>query len=200
MKNKKTVMAVVALVALVAIAAVCWFAFGPKGVEGSKTIVVDVTHKDGTTNTYEIHTDAEFLRGAMEQEGLIALFRAIESYRPQAEVSFETYAMRCVRNGISDARLRAGRKKHQPLNHSVPLEDESRAVPGPEEQAVDKEQYRATVRILRTGLTPTERRVLLLRLDGCDYRTIARRLGISSKAVDNALVRVRAKLKNRREL
>lgn len=72
MKNKKTVIAVVVLVALVAIAAVCWFAFGPKGVEGSKTIVVDVTHKDGTTNTYEIHTDAEFLRGAMEQEGLIA--------------------------------------------------------------------------------------------------------------------------------
>lgn len=135
-----------------------------------------------------------------EQEGLIALFRAIESYRPQAEVSFETYAMRCVRNGISDARLRAGRKKHQPLNHSVPLEDESRAVPGPEEQAVDKEQYRTTVRILRTGLTPTERRVLLLRLDGCDYRTIARRLGVSPKAVDNALTRVRAKLKNRREL
>ena len=135
-----------------------------------------------------------------EQEGLIALFRAIESYRPQAEVSFETYAMCCVRNGITDARLRAGRKKHQPLNHSVPLEDESRAVPGPEEQAGDKEQYRTTVRILRTGLTPTEGRVLLLRLDGCDYRTIARRLGVSPKAVDNALTRVRAKLKNRREL
>ena len=134
-----------------------------------------------------------------EQEGLIALFRAIESYRPQKEVSFETYAMCCVRNGIADARLRAGRKKHQPLNHSVPLEDTSPAVPGPEEQAVDREQYHATVRILRSGLTPTERRVLLLRLDGCDYRTIARKLDISPKAVDNALTRVRAKLKNRRE-
>lgn len=135
-----------------------------------------------------------------EQEGLIALFRAIESYRPQAEVSFETYAMCCVRNGITDARLRAGRKKHQPLNHSVPLEDSTPAVPGPEQQTLDREQYHATVRILRSGLTPTERRVLLLRLDGCDYRTIARRLDISPKAVDNALTRVRAKLKNRREL
>lgn len=135
-----------------------------------------------------------------EQEGLIALFRAMESYRPQNGVSFESYAMRCVRNGITDARLRAGRKKHQPLNLSVPLEDEHHAIPGPEQQAVDREQYRATVRILRTGLTAAERRVLLLRLDGCDYRTIARKLGISAKAVDNALSRVRAKLKNRREL
>ena len=129
-----------------------------------------------------------------EQEGLIALFRAIESYRPQKEVTFETYAMCCVRNGIADARLRAGRKKHQPLNHSVPLEDTAPAVPGPEEQAVDREQYHATVRILRSGLTPTERRVLLLRLDGHDYRTIARKLDISPKAVDNALQRVRRKV------
>jgi len=72
MKNKKSVIAIVVLVAFVAIAAICWFAFGPKAVAGSKTITVDVTHKDGTTNTFEIKTDAEFLRGAMEQEGLVA--------------------------------------------------------------------------------------------------------------------------------
>ncbi len=134
-----------------------------------------------------------------EQEGLIALFRAMESYRPQDQVSFEAYAARCIRNGIADARLRAGRKKHQPLNQSLPLEEEPSA-PGPEDELVAQEQYRATVRILRTGLTAVERRVLLLRLDGADYRTIARRLGISPKAVDNALTRARAKLKNRREL
>ena len=133
-----------------------------------------------------------------EQEGLIALFRAIGSYRTQNDVSFETYAMRCIRNGITDARLRASRKKHHPLNHSVPMEEDP-STPGPEEQAVDREQYRATVRILRTDLSATERRVLLMRLDGADYRTIAQKLNISPKAVDNALARVRAKLKNRRD-
>ena len=71
MKNKKTVAAIVVLVVLVAVAAVCWFAFSPEAVAGSKTITVDVTHKDGTTNTFEITTDAEFLRGAMEQEGIL---------------------------------------------------------------------------------------------------------------------------------
>ena len=72
MKNKKAVLAVAILVILVATAVICWAIFGPEAVEGSKTITVDVTHGDGTTNTYVIHTDAEFLRGAMEQEGLIA--------------------------------------------------------------------------------------------------------------------------------
>lgn len=72
MKNKKTLIAVLVLVLLVAVAAVCWFAFAPKAVEGSKTITVDITHKDGSTVTYEIHTDEEFLRGAMEQESLVA--------------------------------------------------------------------------------------------------------------------------------
>ena len=72
MVNKKTIAAVVVLIVLVAAAAFCWFAFSPTAVSGGKTIVVDVTHKDGSTNTYEITTEAEFLRGAMEQEGLIA--------------------------------------------------------------------------------------------------------------------------------
>ena len=72
MKNKKTLIAVIALVVLVAVAAACWFAFGPKAVAGSKTVTIDVTHKDGTTKTFEIKTDEEFLRGALEQDGLVA--------------------------------------------------------------------------------------------------------------------------------
>lgn len=71
MKNKKTMLAVIVLVVLVAVAAVCWFLFRPTAVGGSKTITVDVTHKDGQTNTFEIHTDEEFLRGALEQENLV---------------------------------------------------------------------------------------------------------------------------------
>ena len=72
MKNKKTIVAVSLLVLFVAIAAICWFAFAPKAVEGSKAITVDITHGDGTTNTFEIKTDAEFLRAALEEQNLVA--------------------------------------------------------------------------------------------------------------------------------
>lgn len=71
MKNKKTILAVILLVVLAAAALVCWLAFRPQAVEGQKTITVEVTHLDGTVNTFTIHTDAEFLRGAMEQEGIL---------------------------------------------------------------------------------------------------------------------------------
>ena len=71
MKNKKTIIAFLALVVLVAIALGCWLAFRPESVAGDKTITVEVTHLDGTVNTFTIQTDAEFLRGAMEQEGIV---------------------------------------------------------------------------------------------------------------------------------
>ena len=71
MKNKKTMLAVLILVVLVAVAAICWFAFGPKAIEGGKTIEVDVTHKDGQTNTFVIQTDAEYLGQAMQEQGLL---------------------------------------------------------------------------------------------------------------------------------
>ena len=72
MKNKKTILAVAALVVLIVIAVACWLAFSPESVEGGKSITVDITHGDGTTKTFQISTDAEFLRGALEQENLVA--------------------------------------------------------------------------------------------------------------------------------
>lgn len=71
MKNKKTFIAIVLLLVLVTVAAACWFAFGPKTVEGSKTVTVDVTHKDGQTNTFTLHTDAVYLSEAMKEQDLL---------------------------------------------------------------------------------------------------------------------------------
>ena len=72
MKNKKAILAVAILVVMVAVAAVCWVLFAPDAVAGNKTIEVEIIHGDGTVKSFEIHTDAEYLRGAMEQEGLIS--------------------------------------------------------------------------------------------------------------------------------
>jgi RNA polymerase sporulation-specific sigma factor len=47
---------------------------------------------------------------------------------------------------------------------------------------------------LRTRLTEMEYRVLLLRLGDCSYAEIAARLGITTKAVDNAIQRIRRKM------
>ncbi len=72
MKNKKILIAVVALVAIVALMVGAYFTFMPKSVEGAKNIEVVVIHADASQNTYEIATDSEFLRGALEEKNLVA--------------------------------------------------------------------------------------------------------------------------------
>lgn len=71
MNNRKTWFAVIILALLVAIAACCWFAFKPEAVLGTKNIVVEVTHKDGNVNVYEIETQAQYLYDALREQGLI---------------------------------------------------------------------------------------------------------------------------------
>lgn len=65
--NKKVILGVVALVALIAIFAVVFMVFKPKTSEGSKAIVIEVVNKAGESTEYELNTDAEYLRQAMEE-------------------------------------------------------------------------------------------------------------------------------------
>ena len=107
------------------------------------------------------------------QEGLIALFSAVKQFDES-------------------------RGKHAPLNHSVPMEQaEAQQDPGqsPERAVEASERLARTMAGIATRLSPMERRVLALFLDGQPYSAIAKRLGVQEKAVDNALQRVRAKLR-----
>ena len=88
----------------------------------------------------------------------------------------------------------AGRSKHAPLNTSVPY-TETESTPGPEELVMQSERYTQTMQSIDTRLSALEKQVLALFLDGNSYSAIAKRLNVSEKAVDNALQRVRAKLK-----
>ena len=117
------------------------------------------------------------------QEGIIGLFSALE-----------TFDNVCVQNAIVSAVRAAGRSKHAPLNTSVPY-TETESTPGPEELVMQSERYTQTMQSIDTRLSALEKQVLALFLDGNSYSAIAKRLNVSEKAVDNALQRVRAKLK-----
>lgn len=69
--NKKIIVGVVALIAVIALLAGTWFAFGPKPVQGAKTITVEVIDNEQKSTKYQVNTDAEYLRQALEEtEGL----------------------------------------------------------------------------------------------------------------------------------
>ena len=66
MKNKKLLGAGL-LVVLIAVFWVAYGAFREKPVEGSKRVTIEVVNKADESKEYEVTTDAEFLRQAMEE-------------------------------------------------------------------------------------------------------------------------------------
>lgn len=128
------------------------------------------------------------------QEGIIGLFGAIETFSAGKAASFKTYAGVCIQNAVTSALRKAVRKKHAPLNNSVPL-SEQQSIPGPEQIAEAGEAYSHTLRTLHSRLSAKERQVLDLFLQQQSYAAIAARLNMTEKSVDNALQRIRSKLK-----
>lgn len=65
--NKKVIWGVAGLLLVIVLMACAYFAFKPKAVEGSKAITITVVNKAEESKIYEVKTDAEFLRQAMEE-------------------------------------------------------------------------------------------------------------------------------------
>jgi len=69
-RAKVTVALLVSFCLLIAAAGILWHVTRPQGVEGEKSIVVSVVRGEDTA-VHTLRTDALFLRGALEENGLI---------------------------------------------------------------------------------------------------------------------------------
>ena len=127
------------------------------------------------------------------QEALMGLLAAVRSYRAEGGAAFTTYATACIRH-----RLLSVVRRYGPLaNREVPMEDSPELPDTAADPALylqEQEALEGLLARLRTQLTEREYRVLLLRLGDCSYAEIAARLGITTKAVDNAVQRIRRKI------
>ena len=70
-KNNKGVIALIIVLVLAAAALVICQINKPETQQGGKEITINVDHLNGDDTTFTIHTDEEYLRGALEQEDLI---------------------------------------------------------------------------------------------------------------------------------
>ncbi|MGN0167274.1 MAG: DUF4430 domain-containing protein [Acetatifactor sp.] len=69
--SKTAIIACIIAVVLIAAFAVIYHFASPKPVEGAKALTIEVVNDKQETTSYEVHTDAEYLRQAMEEtEGL----------------------------------------------------------------------------------------------------------------------------------
>lgn len=65
--NKKIIIGAAALVVAVAAFLIIFNVFREKPVAGSKAITLEVLNQENQTSEYQVQTDAEFLRQAMEE-------------------------------------------------------------------------------------------------------------------------------------
>lgn len=132
------------------------------------------------------------------QEGFLGLYAAAASFEETGGAAFRTYAGICVSRRMTDAARRHGSAKNRPLNESLSLDSEAAHLAlesGPEDLLELRERLQALLRQVDTVLTPLERKALLLYLSGCKRSEVEERSGMSLRAFDNALYRVRNKLK-----
>lgn len=130
------------------------------------------------------------------QEGMIGLFRAISTYR-QGEGSFYGFALLCINRQMYTAVQASARKKHEPLNAYVSLDEEPQMPleDSPETMLLLQEKEGKREDMIARHLSSLEKRVLALYLEGMSYGQIAEQIGRPEKSVDNAIQRLKKKLK-----
>lgn len=137
------------------------------------------------------------------QEGMLGLFKAIQDYRPDRETSFRTFALLCMERQMYNAIQGSNRQKHQPLNSYVSLSDgsvdentfESLVISNPESIIIDRETAIDLEQRIHKCLSPFENHVLDSYMRGHDYLQIADEFEKSPKSIDNALQRIRKKVR-----
>lgn len=146
------------------------------------------------------------------QEGMLGLFKAVRDYDSGRDASFFTFADLCISRQMYTAVQASQRKKHIPLNTYISLygansdqadgenRDLAEALAGkvqqdPEALFLDKERVDYLERSIEKELSAFEKEVLDLHLTGMSYSQIAKVLGREEKATDNALQRLKSKIK-----
>lgn len=124
------------------------------------------------------------------QEGLMALVSAISTYDLSSVTKFSTYANTCISN-----RIKNFINRNLSLGNRLDCDVEEISEVSPETILMEKEKIEQFVEDITGHLSEYEWKVLRLYLKGSTYDKMARHLNITTKAVDNAMQRIRRKLK-----
>ena len=184
-----------------------------KARNGSQQALDDLMRR--YTGFVRLKASSYFLAGGdgddLIQEGMIGLYKAVRDFRPDKETSFRSFAELCVTRQIITAIKTATRFKHSPLNTYVSFSQTPAgqdpdsdvtlgdALPGshvhdPSVAVISTDELKSLVFCLGTGLSPLEADALRMYLEGSSYEDMADLLGCDTKAIDNALQRVKRKI------
>ena len=124
------------------------------------------------------------------QDAAMALYDAAVTYdMTQDKVTFGLYAKICIRNRLISIKRKEKKNKKKSAQYVVAgneLHETGRRA--------SREKLEENVKVM-SQLSSYEKKVLHLYLDGRSYREIGSALNKSEKSVDNALYRIKSKLK-----
>ena len=141
------------------------------------------------------------------QEGMLGLNSAILSYNEENENVFYTFARKCIERKMISLMVAANRQKHRLLNESLSLNDtldndifELEEHLGdnsynPEYRLFEHETEDELINGFKKNLSELEDEVFLLKFGVLNYKEIAVVLDKEPKTIDNALQRIKIKLK-----
>jgi RNA polymerase sporulation-specific sigma factor len=126
------------------------------------------------------------------QEGMIGLFNAIDTYDKSKGIKFSTYSSVCIKNRINNA-LGSLWNVNKKIDSSGKDLEEVTEEHNPEDDVMIGEVSEKIEQAV-LNLADIEKRVLSMYLDKKTYQEIALSLAISTKKVDNILMKIKSKL------
>ena len=181
--------------------------------KGDKQAIDEIVLK--YSDAVNIKANKYYINGAEKddliQEGYIGLFKAIKNFKPEEENSFKNFANLCIERQIITAVKGSNRQKHIPLNSYISLNNttfenedgeqenslidilSAETVEDPLETITKSEYYKNIETSINNSLSKFEKQVLNEYIKGKSYVEIAKDLQSDTKAIDNAIQRIRKK-------
>ncbi len=130
----------------------------------------------------------------LKQISYIALFNAARHYSPDKSVTFGAYAKTCIVNALQNY----AKKQLKDSSESVLLDDEllqGDSFDSPETVVVSNEYIEELKSRINASLSDYEKKILKLYISNYSYEKMADMTGKSVKSVDNAITRIKSKIK-----
>lgn len=149
----------------------------------------------------KIHKLLEYDYEDVMQEVVISFLNVVNTFDENKNVKFKTYANRCIDNSIKNYLNKIFTKKSIVDRSSLRLEsfvDTKNFIThkqNPQNIYENKVSYKQLLKKIHMELSEFEKNVLFYYLDGKSYNQISTLTNSTQKAVDNALQRIRRKLK-----
>lgn len=151
----------------------------------------------------------------LKQEASIAFLDSIKTYDPEQNDNFPAFASICIERRLITLLSSSQRQKNIPLNTSYSLDyktkynDEDSVMlldlidedlDTTEDKIIKEEKLRILMEKTEKILSKFEMKVLSLYFKGYSYNEMAKQLNSNEKAIDNAIQRIKQKIKKEKLL